>query len=294
MSDFILSCCSTVDLSKESFRKMDVHYIPFHFYVNDKHYYDDMGNTMPLDEFYDLMKKGAMTRTSQVNSTEFVEYFTPFLEAGKDILHISMSSGISGVYNSAVMAKNELQQKYPDRKIYIVDSLSSSNGGALILDKLVELRDKKGYSVDQLYDWTEKNKLKVHHWFIVTDLKYLVRGGRISKASGFIGGLLNICPIMTVDKFGKLIPIKKVRSRTKAINELVNKMVELADNSLEYDEKCYVSHAAMLGDAIEILRLIKDKFKSLSKEIEINSIGPTIGSHTGPGTMSLFFWGPER
>lgn len=294
MSDFILSCCSTVDLSKESFSKMNVHYIPFHFYVNDEHYYDDLGDTMPLDEFYNSMKKGAMTKTSQVNNTEFVEYFTPFLEAGKDILHISISSGISGAYNSAIIARNELQQKYPDRKIYIVDSLTGSSGGALIIDKLAELRDKEGYSIDQLRDWVEKNKLKVQHWVLVTDLKYLVRGGRVSKASGFIGGLLNICPIITVDKSGKLAPVTKIRSKAKAINELVNKMTELADNSLEYNEKCYISHASALEDASELSTLIKDKFKNLSNKVVINNIGPTIGSHAGPGTTALFFWGAER
>mgnify|MGYP002800596586 FL=1 len=176
MANYILSCCSTADLTKEHFDGRDIHYICFHYSLGDKEYPDDLGQTMPFDEFYRRMAEGEMTRTSQVNVEEFVEYFTPFLEEGKDIVHVCLSSGISGVYNSATAAAKLLGEKYPDRKIYVVDSLGASSGYGLLMDKLADLRDE-GMPADELFCWAEDHKLRLHHWFFSTDLKYYVRGG---------------------------------------------------------------------------------------------------------------------
>ena len=163
MANYILSCCSTADLSEQHFRERDIHYICFHYMLGGKSYSDDLGKTMSFDAFYQAMADGAETRTSQVNVDEYVAYFTPFLEQGLDILHVTLSSGISGTYNSACLARDELAAKYPDRKVYVVDSLGASSGYGLLMDKLADLRDG-GMPLEELRDWTERNRLKLHHW----------------------------------------------------------------------------------------------------------------------------------
>lgn len=293
MPDYILSCCSTIDLTKEHLTEKNINFIPFHFFINETHYYDDLGQTLPSEKLYEAMRGGADVKTSQVNNDEFTAYFTPFLEQGKDILHISMSSGISGVYNSAMIAKKELEEKFPERKIYIVDSLAASAGYGLLMDKLADLKNS-GMSIDELKNFAENNKLKVWHWFTSTDLTFYIKGGRISKTAGFFGGLLKICPVLNVDKNGKLNAVTKVRTKQKSIIELLNKMVEYAENGENYSGKCFISQSDCYEDAKTLANLIEEKFKNLDEKVLINNIGPTIGSHTGPGTIALFFWGKER
>lgn len=293
MANYILSCCSTADLSAEHFRSRDIHYACFHYYLNDKAYPDDLGQTMPLDHFYAAMVNGASTRTSQINADEFVEYFTPFLEQGLDILHLCLSSGISGVVNSANLARQELMEKYPDRKIYIVDSLSASSGTGLFVDKLADLRDA-GMSIDALYQWAMDNRLMLHHWFFSSDLTFFVKGGRITKAAGWFGTALKICPLLNVDYMGRLIPRQKCRGKKRAIEEIVKKMEQHAQDGLNYSGKCYISQSACLEDAKAVAALVEARFPKLDGKVVINNIGTTIGSHTGPGTVALFFWGDER
>lgn len=293
MSSYILSCCSTADLSKEHFEARDIHYICFHYYLDGKQYPDDLGQSMPFDKFYKAMENGADTRTSQINVEEFVDYFTPFLEAGQDILHLTLSSGITGVYNSACLARELLLEKYPDRKIFIVDSLAASSGFGLLMDKLADLRDE-GYTVEELAKWAEENRLRVHHWFFSTDLTFYVKGGRISKASGWFGTVLKICPLLNVSNEGKLIPRFKVRGKPAVIRRIADKMIEFADNGAEYAEKCFMSHSACYEDARAVADILEQHFPKLKGKILINNIGTTIGSHTGPGTVALFFWGKPR
>ena len=293
MGDYILSCCSTADLTQEHFESRDIHYICFHFELDGKQYLDDLGKSIAFHEFYQAMANGADTRTSQINADEFIQYFTPFLKEGKDILHLTLSSGISGVYNSAMIAKEELEEKYPDRKIYIVDSLAASSGYGLLMDKLADLRDE-GMDIDSLHTWAEENKLKLHHWFFSSDLTFFVKGGRISKTAGFVGSVMDICPLLNVDYQGKLIPRFKIRTKKKVIQEIANKMEEFAQDGLEYNGKCYMSQSDCLEDAKAVAKLVEEKFPGLNGKVEINDIGTTIGSHTGPGTVALFFWGSER
>ncbi len=293
MSDYILSCCSTADLSREHLASRDIHYVCFHYFLDDKEYPDDMGQSMPFDKFYQAMADGAMTKTAQVNITEYLDYFTPFLEQGKDILHLTLSSGISGSYNSAMNAAAIARERYPGRKIYIVDSLAASSGYGLLMDKLADKRDE-GLSVDALRDWAEENKLRLHHWFFSTDLTFFVRGGRISKAAGVFGGMLNICPLMNVDFQGRLIPREKIRTKQKVIRAIVDKMAQFADGGTDYDGKCYISNSACQEDAEAVARLVEERFPKLNGKVLINSIGTTIGAHTGPGTVALFFWGAKR
>lgn len=292
MSDFILSCCSTADLTKEHFEARDINYLCFSYELDGVRYLDDLGETMSLDDFYKAMENGAGTKTSQPNVAEYEEYFEPFLKEGKDVLHLTLSSGISGAHNSACVARNMLAERYPDRKIYVVDSLAAASGFGLMMDDLADMRDA-GKTIDEIHTWVEENKLKMNHWVATTELKYLVRGGRLSKTAGTVAGILNICPIIEVDKDGKLQSRQKVRGKKKAIEELVKMMEQRAEGGLDYSGKCYISHSASPEEAATLKSMIEAKFPKLAA-IEIDCIGTVIGSHTGPGTFVVFFWGDAR
>ena len=169
--------------------------------------------------------------------------FEQFLKEGKDILHLSLSSGISGVVNSAMIAKTTLEEEYPDRKIYILDSLAASSGYGLLMDKLADLRDE-GMGIDELYKWAEANRLHLNHWFFSTDLTFFIKGGRVSKTAGFVGGMLNICPLLNVDYLGRLIPRYKIRTKRNVIQTIVDKMEECIEEGRDYSGKCYISQSA--------------------------------------------------
>lgn len=293
MGEYIISCCSTADLTEAHFQERDIHYICFHYELDGKQYLDDLGKSMPLPEFYAAMANGAMTKTSQINAEEFEAYFEPFLKEGKDILHVCLSSGISGVINSAMIARTNLEEKYPERKICVVDSLAASSGYGLLMDKIADQRDA-GLSIGELEQWILAHRLEVNHWFFSTDLTFYIRGGRISKTAGFVGGLLNICPLLNVNDEGKLIPRSKIRTKRKVIAAIVDRMKENAANGAEYADKCYISQSACLEDAKAVAAQVEAYFPHLKGKVEINDIGTTIGSHTGPGTVALFFWGKKR
>ncbi len=293
MSEFIISTCSTADLSREHFDKRDIKYVYFHFEIDGKDYPDDLGDSIPFKKFYDMMAQGAMTRTSQVSIGEYVEFFEPFLKEGKDILHLALSSGISGTFNSASVACEQLKEKYPDRKIYIVDTYAASAGLGLVADKLADLRDE-GKDIDTLYNWIEENKYNVQSWFFVSDLKYLVRNGRVSKTAGAIGNVLNICPLLNIDREGHLAVKAKVRGKNAVMKAQVKKMFELCENRTDYTDSCFISHSDCYDDARAVADMIEAQIPGLKGKIQIFDIGTTIGSHTGPGTVALFFWGDTR
>lgn len=293
MADYVLSCCSTADLSEEHFKEKNIEYICFHYYLDGKLYADDLGKSIPFDEFYKAMENGAETKTSQVNAQEYTNYFEKFLQQGLDILHVTLSSGISGSINSALIAKEALSKKYPDRKIIIEDSLAASSGYGLLMDRLAELKST-GLGIDELHIWLVANRLRLNHWFFSTDLTFYIKGGRVTKVAGFVGSVLNICPLLNVNSEGKLIPRYKIRSKRKVIEAIVDRMVELAENGTDYSGKCYISQSACLEDAKAVASLVEQRFPKLSGKVLINNIGTTIGSHTGPGTVALFFWGKER
>ena len=293
MSDYVLSCCSTADLTHEHFESRDIHYICFHYFLDDKEYPDDLGQSVPFDQFYEAMSKGADTRTAQVSIGEYVDYFTPFLEQGKDIVHVSLSSGLSGTVNAARNAALIVKERFPERNVYVVDSLGASSGYGLLMDRAADKRDE-GLSAAELANWVEENRLKVHHWFFSTDLSFYVKGGRVSKTAAFFGGMLDICPLLNMDNLGRLIPRYKIRTKKKVIKAIVDKMEEYARDGLNYDGKCYICNSACLADARQVADLVEARFPKLNGKVEIYNIGTTIGSHTGPGTVALFFWGSER
>ena len=293
MSNYILSCCSTADLSLEHLKKREIHYIGNHYSLDAKEYKDDLGQTVSNSDFYKAMVEGAETKTSQVSTGEFVEYFGSFIKKGLDILHVSVSSGLSGSYNSANIAKSILLEQYPDRSIYIVDSLGASSGYGLLMDKLAEIRDS-GMSATDLNDWANEHKLELQHWFFSTDLTFYIKGGRISKSAGMVGSVLKVCPLLNMNDQGKLIPKFKIRGKKKVIEAIVTQMEKYARNGHDYKEKCYLSHSDCLDDAMAVAKLVESRFPNLNGQVEINNIGTTVGSHTGPGTVALFFWGDVR
>ena len=293
MRDYVLSCCSTADLTHEHFESRDIHYICFHYFLDGKEYPDDLGQSVPFAQFYDAMSKGADTRTAQVSIGEYVDYFTPFLEQGKDIVHVSLSSGLSGTVNAARNAALIVKERFPERNVYVIDSLGASSGYGLLMDGAADKRDE-GLSAEELAKWIEENRLKLHHWFFSTDLSFYVKGDRVSKTAAFFGGMLDICPLLNMDNLGRLIPRYKIRTKKKVIKTIVDKMEECARDGLDYDGKCYICNSACYEDARQVADLVEARFPKLNGKVEIYDIGTTIGSHTGPGTVALFFWGSER
>ena len=293
MADYIISCSSTVDLSNEYMERRGIPYTCFHFELDGVDYPDDMGRSMDPEMLYDKMSKGASTKTSQVTIGDYTVFFENYLKKGMDILHICFSSGLSGAYSSALVAAESLREQFPERKLYIVDSLAASSGHGLLVDTLADMRDA-GADIDSLRDFVLENRLKLNHWFFSSDLTFYIRGGRISKASGFIGSVLNICPLLNVNNEGKLIPREKIRGKKRVIRRIVEQMEMHARDGHDYDGKCFISQSACMEDAREVAALIEEKFPKLAEPVQIFPIGTTIGSHTGPGTVAVFFWGDER
>ena len=293
MSDYLISCESTADMPLSFFRERNVGFVCFHYEMNGQTYTDDIYQSTTPQEFFGKLKAGAQARTSQVGTGEYVDFWEPYLKQGLDILHVALSTGISGTYNSACLAADELAPKYPERKIRVIDSLCASAGFGLLVELMADNRDE-GMSFDELAEWTEVHKMNVNQWFFVSDLDCLKRGGRVSATSALIATALKICPVMNVNFEGKLIPREKIRTKKKAIVRLVDDMMEHVENGAAYTGRCTISHSDCLEDAQEVARLVGEKIPALKGKVEISDIGTVIGAHTGPGTVALFFMGDTR
>ena len=293
MQPYVLTCCSTADLSKDYFEKRNIPYVCFHFTMDGVEYMDDLGQSMPFEEFYARIAAGSMPTTSLVNTEQFIAFFEPFLKEGKDILHLTFSSGLSGTYASAILARDELKERYPERKLIVVDSLGASSGYGLMVDTLADMRDS-GVSLQDAADWIEAHKLNMHHWFFSTDLTHYKRGGRISQTAFVVGSILGINPLMNMDDGGHLTPRFKINGKKRVMREIVKQMELHAENGLDYDQKCFISNSACLEDAKTVASLVEQTFPKLNGKVLINSVGTVVGSHTGPGTVALFFWGDSR
>lgn len=281
-----ITCTSTCDLTKEILEKKNIKYACFKFIIDGKEYLDDFYSDYNYHKFYDDISKGVEPTTSQVGYGAYAELFEPILKEGKDVLHICLSSGISGDYQTAKMVADELNDNYPN-KVYVVDSLGASSGYGMLVN-IANDNLEKGMSVLDNYNYLEENKLRIHHWFISTDLSSYVRGGRISKAAGLVGGALKICPLMNMPQDGTLNPVEKIRTKSKAMQGQLNKMIEFAENGLDYNNYCYISCSDCEEDADVLINMIKDTFKNV-KDVELFRVGTTIGSHTGQGTIALYF-----
>lgn len=292
MRTYVLSCESTVDLTREHLERRGIACICYPYELDGVLHRDDFGQSVSYDEFYQAMEKGADTKTAQINAYEFSQYFAQFLREGKDVVHLCLSSGITGVMNSAMAAKAELEEQYPGRTVYLIDSLAASSGEGLLVDTLADLRDA-GMEAAELAAWAEENKTLVHHWFISEDLKYYVRGGRISRTAGAVGTMLGICPLLNVDGQGRLIPREKIRSKKRAVSALVERMERCARDRRDYSGRCYISYSGSADTAEQVAALVRERFPKL-QTLELFHIGTIIGSHSGPGTVALFFWGDRR
>jgi DegV family protein with EDD domain len=251
--------------------------------------YVENENDESLKNFYAAMRNKSTTSTSNINAATFEERFTEVLEAGKDILYISFSSGLSSSYSFAVSTADELKEKYPDRKIIVVDSLCVTYALGLIIHEVVRMRDG-GSSMEEISDWLEANKKKMIHLFTVDDLVYLKRGGRISPATALVGTLLGVKPVMHVTNEGKLEKYDKVKGRKKSLSALVDKLAEMIENPAE--QTVAIIHGDCEEDAAYVKSLIMEK--AGVKEVIMDYLTPIIGAHSGPGTIAMFFMGGER
>jgi DegV family protein with EDD domain len=260
------------------------------FLLDGQEYKEGFDLKLTTKEFYDQLRAGKQSSTMQVNTYEFTEFAEPFLAAGEDVLHVAFSSGLSGTFDSCNRGAEELRAKYPDRNIIVVDSLCASMGEGLLTYYADENR-KAGMSLTDNAAWLESNKLNFCHWFTVNDLMHLHRGGRVSKTSAIMGSILGIKPVLHVDDDGHLILMTKVRGRGASIDALVNKLKETAHDNIA-DQMVFISH----GDCIEEAELLAEKLKKTVgiKKFMISDIGAVIGSHSGPGTIALFFMGSKR
>lgn len=293
MSEYIITSCSTADLSKEMFEKKGIPYVMFSYFIDNVEHKDDLYQSISPKDFFKSISDGAEPTTTQVSPGAYAELWEPYLKEGKNVIHLALSSGISGTVQSAHLAKDTMASDYPNQEIVVIDSLAASSGFGLLVVSAKE-NQENGMSFEENVKWIEGNKNKLHHWFFSTDLTSYIRGGRVSKVSGFIGNMLNICPLLNVNNEGKLIPREKVRGKAKVINRIFEKMKEHAQDGENYSGKVYMSHSDCIDDAKAVADKIKDYFKNMDGDVVINNIGTVIGSHTGPGTVALFFYGDER
>ena len=288
MKDYVIVTDTACDISQEILQQWGVQEIDLTFRF-EKDNVERKGREMPIKEFYDCMREGGVAKTAAINPDVFIESFENILAEGKDILYIGFSSGLSSTFNSSQIAANELQEKYSDRKIVVIDSLCASAGQGLCVYLAVQKRDS-GASFEELAEYLEDIKLNICHWFTVDDLVYLKRGGRVSATTAFVGTVLSIKPVMHVDNEGKLIPISKCSGRKASLSALADRYGELRDKSKS--GTVFISHSDALEDAEYLRDLLKSRYGT---EVEIiTDIGPIIGAHSGPGTMALFFVGTER
>ena len=289
MREFVITVNSTVDLPLSWLEERNVPVIPLKYTIDGETYTDMYG--LSAKEFFAKLREGKMATTSQINPAEAKAALEPFLKEGKDVLHLAFSSGLSGSYNSVRLAAEELKEEYPDRKILVVDSLCASLGEGLFVYKAVQMKEA-GASVDEVAAWLEEHKQNFCHVFTVDDLFHLYRGGRVSKAAAIVGTMINLKPLLHVDDEGHLIPLSKVRGRKKSLATLVSMMEERIGSWKDKNDIIFISHGDCEEDAQYVAKLVREKFGYES--FLINTIGATIGTHSGPGTVALFFMGEYR
>ena len=290
MSEFVLMTDSSADLSQEMVQELGVTVLPLSFTIQGKVYRNYPDNReMDLPLFYDMLRAGELATTSAVNVAEYTQAVEPILQEKKDVLILAFSSGLSSTYQASVLAAEELREKYPDRKIYTVDTLCASLGQGLLV-YLAAQEQRKGKSIEEVRDWAEDTKLHLCHQFTVDDLHFLKRGGRISATTAVVGSMLQIKPVLHVDNEGRLINIGKARGRQASLKALVDKMEKTVTE--EGKKTVFISHGDCRKDAVAVADMVRERFGT--QDIRINYVGPVIGAHSGPGTLALFYLGTER
>ncbi len=290
---FTLSCESTVDMPYIYLKERSIPVIFYHYIINGHAYEDNMErNPKLLPKFYRMLDKGIIPSTSQINEYSYIEFFEPIVKNG-DLLHITFSSGMSGSANNAHTAADYLKKKYPEREIVIIDSLSGSSGYGLLVDIAADMRDN-GCSLEKVANFIKNHRDKLHHQFFTTDLKYLKFSGRISGAAATIASVLNIYPLIRMDKSGVANAYDKIRGRMRVIRKTIDEMEFYAKDGTNYNGKCYISHANCPEVAYELKKMITEAFPDISKPIKIFNAGTITAAHCGPGSAGIYFFGEER
>lgn len=291
-SEFILSCESTVDMPFSYINGRDIPVIFYTYNVDGTDYVDDMlRDPKALPRFYQMLDDGKLPTTTQLNVFQYEEFFDEQLQKG-DVLHITLGTGMTKSYQNACLAAEDMREKYPERKLIVVDSTCSSSGYGMLVDCAADMRDS-GATMEDIEKWLIDNRHNVHHQFFSTELKHYRRSGRMSGATAMIATVLNICPIMRLDDKGSIIAYSKVRGKKNAIKTTVDAMEAHAQNGKNYDGKCFICHSQCLSDAEELKQAIEERFPNVHG-IRICDIGTSIASHCGPGTAAVFFFGDER
>lgn len=293
MKDFVITCSSTCDLSAYYLRKHNVYYVSFFYYLKEKKYYDDFYKEHSVSDYYNLIKINDV-KTSQPDPNQYKELWLKLIDQGYDILHIELSSGISGAVNSALIAKSMICDINKDAKIYVIDSLCCSTGYGLLIDKAV-VQKELGKNIDEVKKFIEDYKLNINHVFMITNLDQLIKGGRISKIAGNIGKILNIVPVLHVDNNGRLEVIKKSRGVNNAIEDILSLSKQNIFDGDNYNDKFFFCHA----DTSELCNILYNRFydnykKAIFDKEYIFNVGTVIGAHTGDGTISVFYYGDGR
>ena len=292
-SKFILSCESTVDLPYSYMLSRQIPVLFYSYTVDGVEYEDDMlRDPEALPRFYGFLESGRIPLTSQLNEFAYEKFFEEQLQKG-DLLHVVFGSGMTSSIQNAEIAADIVREKYPERRLVIIDSLCSSSGYGLLVDDAADMRDR-GCTIEETGDWLIANRQKIHHQFYSTDLQYYRRSGRMSGTAATIGAILNICPIMRLDDGGRIIAYDKVRGKKNAIKRTLDTMEAHAQGGSGYSGKCFICHSNCLKDAEETKRAVQERFPNISGEIRVCDIGTIIASHCGPGTVAVFFHGDER
>lgn len=287
MKPFVITTDSTSDLPKEYLEHHGIRLLSLSYTIDGETY--DSSHELPVKEFYSKMRAGSMPTTAQIVPEQAKELFKELAEQGYDVLHIAFSSALSGSCQSTCIAAREIMEEIPGSRVEVVDSLCASLGEGLLVCKAVKKKEA-GEDLDQILYWLEENKGNLCHNFTVDDLFHLYRGGRVSRAAAVIGSVINIKPVLHVDEEGRLIPIGKVRGRKKSLKALADRMAEQAKG---FENDCFfISHGDCEEDAQYVADLVKERFGI--QDCLINHVGPTIGAHSGPGTVALFFMGNPR
>lgn len=292
MNSFILSCESTVDMPFALINSRNIPVLFYSYTVGGKEYADDMErDPEALPRFYKFLER-EIPSTSQLNEYQYIDFFGKLLEKG-DVLHIAFGTGMTNSYQGATVAAEKLKKKFPNRRLIVIDSLCSSSGYGMLVDGAADLRDE-GKSIDEVAAWVDEYRHRVHHQFFSTDLKYFRRSGRMSGATATVAAILNICPILRIDAAGKIEAYDKVRGKRNAINYIMDKMAAHAIDGENYSGKVFICHSNTIEDAEATKEAIEQRFKNIDGEVQIFNIGTIIASHTGPGTVAVFFMGDER
>lgn len=293
-NNFILSCESTIDLPYDYAKSRQIEVLFYNMLIDNIEYEDNMERDKAFDNnFYYKLKSNSQIQTSQINQYKYEEYFKKLINKyNKNIIHICFGTGMTQSYDNAIKASQNINSKLSDHKIYVIDSTCSSGGYGLLVDMIADKIDN-GSKLNDLIEWIKQNKFKIQHHFYSTDLNYFKKSGRLSGPSATIVNVLNIVPIMKLNKDGKMIAYSKVRGTKKAVSKIINIMKDNALNGLNYNKKCFINHCYRLNEAKILAEKIKDTFVDIS-EIKINNIGNIIASHCGPGTISVYFFGNNR